>query len=236
MANTPNFSLPYPALSDPPDGPGQIQALAQAIDTVMPLRAVSSLSVVTSPAANQIVLLLTDLRMYRFNASTSGWAPITPGMPACVVQNDTAVAIAPGPPQVVDMTGAIKNPPVGGTAMWDIANPARITIREDGTYVTGVRSQWSADLTGYRLLGITKNNSVGGFTRSSSVAYTTMPSSTNATEGNGQLAIGVDNFVVGDILRVNAGHTSNATRWLEGGTSGNNAGGTTKFWAYKISD
>lgn len=33
MANTPNFTLPYPALTDQPNGPAQVQALAQAADT-----------------------------------------------------------------------------------------------------------------------------------------------------------------------------------------------------------
>lgn len=33
MANTPNFTLPYPALTDQPNGPAQVQALAQASDT-----------------------------------------------------------------------------------------------------------------------------------------------------------------------------------------------------------
>lgn len=35
MANTPNFALPYPALSDSPDVPRDMQALAVATDTAM---------------------------------------------------------------------------------------------------------------------------------------------------------------------------------------------------------
>lgn len=35
MASTPNFSLPYPALGDAPNGASQIQALASAVDTVL---------------------------------------------------------------------------------------------------------------------------------------------------------------------------------------------------------
>ncbi|EHR62625.1 hypothetical protein [Saccharomonospora cyanea] len=35
MPVTPNFNLPYPGLGDPPDGPGQVQALARATDTAL---------------------------------------------------------------------------------------------------------------------------------------------------------------------------------------------------------
>lgn len=35
MPSTTNAALPYPALTDPPNGPSQIQALAQALDTVV---------------------------------------------------------------------------------------------------------------------------------------------------------------------------------------------------------
>ena len=34
-SSTQNYSLPYPAVSDPPDGASQIQALAAAVDTVL---------------------------------------------------------------------------------------------------------------------------------------------------------------------------------------------------------
>jgi len=33
MGNTPNYTWPYPELTDPPDGAGQIKALALAVDT-----------------------------------------------------------------------------------------------------------------------------------------------------------------------------------------------------------
>jgi hypothetical protein len=35
MVNTPNYTLPYPALSDAPNGPSQIGSLATAIDTLL---------------------------------------------------------------------------------------------------------------------------------------------------------------------------------------------------------
>ncbi|QWF81128.1 hypothetical protein [Amycolatopsis sp. CA-230715] len=35
MPNTPIFALPYPAQTDPPNGPGQIQALATATETAL---------------------------------------------------------------------------------------------------------------------------------------------------------------------------------------------------------
>lgn len=35
MPNTPNYNLPYPALSDPPNGPSQIAGLASALDLLL---------------------------------------------------------------------------------------------------------------------------------------------------------------------------------------------------------
>jgi len=35
MPVTPNFNLPYPGLGDPPDGPGQIRALAEQTDAAL---------------------------------------------------------------------------------------------------------------------------------------------------------------------------------------------------------
>lgn len=35
MPNSPNFSFPYPGLTDAPDGPAQIGALANAVDSVL---------------------------------------------------------------------------------------------------------------------------------------------------------------------------------------------------------
>lgn len=35
MPQTPNYSLPYPAISDPPNGPAQISALASGVDSTI---------------------------------------------------------------------------------------------------------------------------------------------------------------------------------------------------------
>uniref|UniRef100_UPI003F49C0C7 hypothetical protein n=1 Tax=Amycolatopsis thermoflava TaxID=84480 RepID=UPI003F49C0C7 len=149
-------------------------------------------------------------------------------------------AITPGTPQTVPMTGAIQNDSIGGSPMWrSTANGGddfALIIRESGLYAYGCRGQWSADTVGYRIMGVTKNRASGGFIRDATLAYTLLPSSTNAAEGNGQEATGVDRLAAGDVLRMNVGHTSGSNRWLEGGTTGNNGGGLTRFWAYKIKD
>jgi len=74
MPSTPTFSLPYPALTDPPNGPTQMQALALQVEEVMSLRPVSSL-----PAAgdytNQLLLSTADNRFYRWTGSA--WVKAT---------------------------------------------------------------------------------------------------------------------------------------------------------------
>ncbi|NIH81682.1 hypothetical protein [Amycolatopsis viridis] len=212
-----------------------MQALAEGVENqfLRTLRVVPSLP--ASGATNQLLVSSLDWRTYRWTGSA--WVPLNPGMPACVLYNDTARGITTGTPQTVPMTGSEQNDSVGGNPMWSLAgDPYSIVIRENGLYDIGVRGQWSADTTGYRVLGITKNKASGGFAYANTVAFNLMPSSTNAPEGNGQEATNRRRFVVGDVLRVNAGQTSGATRWLEGGTTGNNGGGLTTFWAIKIRD
>lgn len=48
MGTTTNFALPYPANSDGPFGPAQIQALATAVDSALKITAVSSATVLTT--------------------------------------------------------------------------------------------------------------------------------------------------------------------------------------------
>ena len=73
MPSTPNFAIPYPALSDSPNGPSQMQAMATQIDTVMPMRQVSSTAAVTSPYEGQFIYNSTDNLIYRRTGSV--WVP-----------------------------------------------------------------------------------------------------------------------------------------------------------------
>ncbi|MEU0467219.1 hypothetical protein ABZ215_24730 [Amycolatopsis sp. NPDC006131] len=238
MPSTPTFGFRYPALTDPPNVPADMQELAEDVEGqfLKTLRVVSSLP--ASGATNQLLVSAVDWRVYRWTGTA--WVPLNPSMPACVLYNDTARSISPGVPQTVPMTGFEQNDSVGGNPMWRPSSSGgddfALIIREAGLYDVGVRTQWSADTVGYRVLGITKNKTTGGFAYANTVAYNLLPSSTNAAEGNGQEATNRRRLAVGDVLRVNAGHTSGSTRWLEGGTTGNNGGGLTTFWAIKIKD
>jgi len=64
-------------LTDSPNVPRDIKALADNIDTKMQFLPVSSTSQIASPYNGQIVFNITDGKMYFYNASASAWWPLT---------------------------------------------------------------------------------------------------------------------------------------------------------------
>lgn len=52
MGTTVNYSLPYPAMSDPPNGPGAFQSLAETTDTVLLSKADTSALTAKAPLAS----------------------------------------------------------------------------------------------------------------------------------------------------------------------------------------
>jgi len=77
LATTPNLALPYPALTDSPNVPRDIKALADNIDTKMQFLPVSSTSQIAAPFDGQIVYNLTDNLCYQYHASASAWWKLT---------------------------------------------------------------------------------------------------------------------------------------------------------------
>jgi hypothetical protein len=81
MPSTPIYGLPYPSLSDPPNGPAQFQALAEAVeaeldridDTIsgVPISQVSSVSATVSTVSTTYVALAGDPGL-SFTAPASG--------------------------------------------------------------------------------------------------------------------------------------------------------------------
>src|SRR4029078_9836598 len=63
MGTTPNFAIPYPELTDPPDGAGQLKALAQRVDVclITPVYCAVEQSVVQNIPQNAYTALLWDL-------------------------------------------------------------------------------------------------------------------------------------------------------------------------------
>ena len=79
MPTTPNYAIPYPALSDPPHGPNQMAALATAVDTVIAgntVLDVASTAVITAPYTGQLVCDQSDLMLKRWTGSA--WVPSLP--------------------------------------------------------------------------------------------------------------------------------------------------------------
>lgn len=73
MATTPNLAFPYPVLTDSPNVPRDIKALAEDVDAKMQFRPVYSTDDVANPYDGQIVYNLTDNICYIYNASASAW-------------------------------------------------------------------------------------------------------------------------------------------------------------------
>lgn len=88
MPSTPIYGLPYPSLSDPPNGPAQFQALAEAVeaeldridDTIsgVPITQSSSVAATVNTASTSYVALAGDPGI-AFTAPASGRVMITMG-------------------------------------------------------------------------------------------------------------------------------------------------------------
>ncbi len=61
--NTPSLILPYPLPADPPDGASQIQALAEQLDTIVPLIQ-SGTETLTTDGNNFVTFALTFPRQF----------------------------------------------------------------------------------------------------------------------------------------------------------------------------
>lgn len=86
MPTTPTYSLPYPALSDPPNGPGAFEALAEATETALdtkvgaaalatkaPLASPTFTGVVTAPLVVNPPVTLTDGPTPALNAALGSY-------------------------------------------------------------------------------------------------------------------------------------------------------------------
>lgn len=81
MPTTPTYSLPYPALSDPPNGPGAFEDLAEAVETVLaakaPLASPTFTGVLTAPLVVSPPVTLTDGATPALNAALGDYFRLT---------------------------------------------------------------------------------------------------------------------------------------------------------------
>lgn len=216
MPSTPNFALPYSSLSDPPNGPDQIQALASQLDAVMQLRSVSSTGAVTSPYTNQFVYNSTDGLLYRYTGS--GWVAVDSGKPACQVVMSSTKSIANSFDSDLQWDSAEENwtDPVSGNSMWAASpDPFVIIIRRAGLYRVGFTELYAANATGKRVATVTKN-STGTPTNASSLAY----GKGNVTSGDVVPVHGSNlaRLAVGDVLRLSTWQNSGGSLNVIGNT------------------
>lgn len=237
MPQTATYGLPYPALTDAPNVPGDMQALAARVEAVMSLAAVTSTSAVTSPVAGQVVFALDTLRAHRYTGSA--WVPLNPNMPACVLINTQAQQITNNIDSFAQFDTVEEQTTISGNTMAATGTPGTITIREDGLYGYGFRGQWSVQQTGGdRRCGITRNNGSPGYSLTTSIAYDSKPGGGIAPpQGLSFQCTGQKRLVTGDVLRPVVTQSSGNNLWIESsGAGGANGGGPARFWAWKIRD
>lgn len=106
MPNTPIWTIPYPALSDPPNGPSQVQAAASRLETVLQLRPVSATSDVAAPYDGQMVYSDPDNTVYVYD--DGAWHVFAPGRSffARMTGVSTAAPFAASAAGAVDLPGA----------------------------------------------------------------------------------------------------------------------------------
>jgi hypothetical protein len=77
MAVTPNYSIPYPALTDAPNGPAQMQALATQVDTslaaVAAKKTQAGLTEVWANGVSDISVLTTNTTLVSVTIADPGW-------------------------------------------------------------------------------------------------------------------------------------------------------------------
>ncbi|MFF5992574.1 hypothetical protein [Prauserella flavalba] len=177
MPNTPIWSLPYPALSDSPNVPTDMQALAEAAE--------SAIASVDAEVA----------------AVDEKYAPLLVNAPGCLLLKTANQSIPTGADtRIANWTTTDGyNDTVGGLAMADLLTGV-VTIRETGVYDFEFRGVFGAGVpqTGRRILYITRNSAAPS--ASNTVAANTKVPTQDSAVGFPVLVRGRRRFTVGQTL------------------------------------
>lgn len=163
MANTPIASLPYPALSDAPNAPSQVQSLATALDSQLVPRYATTTArdaAITAPVAGQVCWTTTPATHWYY----SGTAWIVIGGSAygrCrlrrvanqSITNNTATAIS-WDTEDVDLGGYITAPSTTITIPTGLDGTYAITFRAAGATGTNARNFAEINITSTSLTGV----------------------------------------------------------------------------------
>lgn len=160
MPTTPRWGLPYPASSDPPDGPAQIGALATALDSVAKhdhgLLSARPVSTPGSPGKAGRFYMADDEGVLYVDLGTA-WLPISPRTVACKVVRSTPLPVASATTTVMSFdtqrfdTHGIW-PGAGGNQ--DFTIPAGL----GGVYLMAAQWRWDAAGIGRRLMFVRRTN------------------------------------------------------------------------------
>jgi hypothetical protein len=88
MPQTPDFNLPYPALTDPPDGPAQLQALAEAVE--------AAINQAVADALADVPIITSGVELVSFSTATSHVRTIQLGVTLDAAPEDVHVNIRSG--------------------------------------------------------------------------------------------------------------------------------------------
>lgn len=199
MPGTPNYALPYPAITDPPNGPAQMQALANATDTALlgkSIRVVSSTSDVAVPYVGMIVFSTTDNTLYRWTGTK--WVLLNTGIQwARFARTGSATqAVAQSTDTMVRYPTTVRpNPYVTPQAspnenLWTIAADTGIWAVTAGIRASATGGLWELSIA------------VGASTWSSA----NVKKATSFPDQNGAVTAYVDTAGAAQLVTVNAWH------------------------------
>lgn len=138
MPNTPNYTLPYPALSDSPNGPSQVGSLATTIDTLL----LSTFAAQDTVLSNRL-LNLVGAAVLTSEATASGTFTALATAGPAVTLTTRGVALAIWGAQMFNATAGAScrmSVAVSGatTIAAQFANAALVTAGSSGDAIRGV--------------------------------------------------------------------------------------------------
>lgn len=148
MGTTTKFAIPYPELTDPPDGAGQMKALAQKVDTALAGPLICTSTTRPTPTAGAMIFE-TDTNRIMMGVNVSGtnwWVPL-PGTKIAMVMTSsgTGQSIPDATDTPVNWTTETMGDPFD---VWQTGS--RITPKFPGHYLFEGGIVFSSNATGYR--------------------------------------------------------------------------------------
>jgi hypothetical protein len=149
MPNTPLQTLPYPALSDPANGPVGFQNLAQAVEKKLVqvyVDATDRAAKVTAPTAGMLCYLTTAARYELYNGTA--WVPLGAGQQA-VCGGLKQTAAQSGWTSTLHAKVTMQSATHNVRNMADVAN-SQLIAREAGIYFVWGMTVFEGNGAGYR--------------------------------------------------------------------------------------